>query len=201
VIVHPPVPILLHESVRHVVDPGLPKKGDEVLIGHALVEALAVDREPSLVGGIELLPKFLEFEVAGDPDVHAELLLGLEGIEQVFGRTQGLAQVPGLQGADNVARDAGDLQAGLVAAQGGIGALVDQNGAVLEAVAFLVEAVASMAFCVARGSSAHDRIPTKSVNDLCKKLTGMSGSIKRLYMVCECKKGTWILSKSLFFLK
>jgi hypothetical protein len=85
VIVHPPVPVFFDKGVGHVVDPGLPEKGDEVLVGHALVEALAVDGEPGLVGGVELLPKFLEFEVAGDPDVHAELLLGLEGIEQVLG--------------------------------------------------------------------------------------------------------------------
>jgi hypothetical protein len=26
----------------------------------------------------------------------------------------------------------------------------------------------------------------------------MSGSIKHLYIACECKKGTWLFAKSLF---
>ncbi len=69
---------------------------------------------------------------------------------------------------------------------GGIGALVHQDGAVPEPVTLLVEALA------------YDRVSTNSVKDLCKKLTGSSGSIKHLYMVCECKKGTWFLAKSLF---
>lgn len=137
-----------------------PKEGGEIFFRHELVQPLAMDRQPGFVGGVKALPEILEFEVAGDPYVHAELLLGPEFVEQVLSLVEGRGQVAGLEGADDVAGDAWDLQAGLIDLLTGIASPVHGNRAVPEAVDLLVEALA------------HDPGSTISVKVLCKTLTG-----------------------------
>jgi hypothetical protein len=140
VVVNAPIPVPLDEGVRHVVDAGLAEVRVEVLLRHEPVQPLAMDRQPGFVGGVEPLPQVLEFQVAGDPHVHAEFLLGPQLVEEVLGLVEGRGEIAGLEGADDVAADPGHLQAGLVDLLLGVAAAVDHDGPVTEAVDLLIEA-------------------------------------------------------------